>query len=249
MKDIIKTASDKLFEEAGVRFYEGMNLESLLRKAVQFGAVKTVKYTVNYLDEKTLKKILFESIDYMKDLDRKEKKKIIKYLTKGGKLVNSRNDIGRTPLFYSVSRRDFDLIRYLIQLGADVNARDINGFTPLHFAVSGDRDIVRYLISKGADVNAKNEYGFTPLHTALITYENWSKYPALDLIENGADVFAKTEDGRTPYDVVRSGYSFANYMVDEYKKSSDRIGRELFKEWFHVLDGVNSMMAYLRQLQ
>jgi len=234
MKDILKKASDNLFEEIGIRFYEGMTLEDLLYKAVEYEAVKTVKYISNYLDEETLRNVLFELIHlYMKDLDRKKKKKIIKYLTKGGKYVNLRGDkYGMTPLSYAVSARDFDLVRYLVKLGADVNARDsFFGYTPLHDAVTSfppvDMRIVRYLIQKGADVNAKDKAGYTPLHVALIVFsKNWYDKPSEYLIRHGADILAKNKRGFTPLDIIDESYNIVE-SKPFYGEDVRRIQEEL----------------------
>ena len=86
---------------------------------------------------------------------------------KNPELVNSKDESGKTPLFWACSAVSEEIIKHLIEKGADINARDRVASIPLHYlAYNGDREIVNYLIEKGADVNAKHGLGRTALFSA-----------------------------------------------------------------------------------
>lgn len=77
-------------------------------------------------------------------------------------LVNSRNELGSTPLHVAAGISAPDITRLLLEKGAAVNAKDNSGSTPLHIAAfSGKKANLELLLSKGADVHAKDNQGKT----------------------------------------------------------------------------------------
>ncbi len=105
--------------------------------------------------------------------------------------VNAKDNLGKTPLHYSVEERDLDCLNFLIENGADVNAKDHLGKTPLHYSVE-ERDLVclDVLIENRADVNAKDNDYNTPLDYITSEGEDEERM-AKALIDAGADPVAK----------------------------------------------------------
>ena len=99
--------------------------------------------------------------------------------------VNSKDEIGFTPLHYIASGSQLEIAKLLIDKGANVNAKDLNGGTPLHAATPSNQStkIVELLVQKGANVNAKNNNGETPLDK--LGSSNWSTSTEDILRENG----------------------------------------------------------------
>ena len=99
--------------------------------------------------------------------------------------VNSKDEIGFTPLHYIASGSQLEIAKLLIDKGANVNAKDLNGGTPLHAATPSNQStkIVELLVQKGANVNAKNNNGETPLDK--LGSSNWSTSTEDILRKNG----------------------------------------------------------------
>jgi ankyrin repeat protein len=76
--------------------------------------------------------------------------------------VNTRNDLGSTPLHIAAGRSAPDIVKLLLEKGAAINVKDNSGATPLHIAAfSGHKENLELLLSKGADVHAKDNQGKT----------------------------------------------------------------------------------------
>ena len=77
------------------------------------------------------------------------------------KEMDSRNNLGQTPLHISLINKNYKIAKYLIENGANVNLSDNNLDTSLHLAVKcGNVDIVRLLVKFRANpfsLNKKNE--------------------------------------------------------------------------------------------
>ena len=119
-------------------------------------------------------------------------KDIVELLIKLGANINSKDNMGNTPLDLAIQYERLDIAEYLstysantgtihvvarngyfagvqayLDNGVDINARDENGSTPLHLAaLQGHKDIVELLINRGAQVNANDNSGSTPLDRA-----------------------------------------------------------------------------------
>jgi cytohesin len=92
----------------------------------------------------------------------------IKYLVAKGVGVDSKNQLGRTPLHLAAASGCKDAIIALVKSGANINAIDDTGRTPLHLAVSEathdkKTDVVKLLLEWGADTKIKEKkHGWTP---------------------------------------------------------------------------------------
>jgi ankyrin repeat protein len=80
-------------------------------------------------------------------------------------LLESRNNLGYTPVFEAVGHNQLEIAELLLANGADVNARDGNMRTPLMQAlwVYNHDKMVRLLLAKGADVNLEDKWKITAL--------------------------------------------------------------------------------------
>jgi hypothetical protein len=110
--------------------------------------------------------------------------KIVTSLLEEGVDINTKNNLGWTPLHAAIWNHRDNVAEMLIDKGADINAKDDKGRTPLHFAVEkAKKNIVELLIAKGADVNAISNDRQNAL---TIARSNGHKEIADFLIKNGA---------------------------------------------------------------
>ena len=89
----------------------------------------------------------------------------VKPLTDLGLNVNDRDNRQRTPLMGIITP---ERAKALIDAGANVNAADDDGETPMHWAAGlCDEELINLYLTAGANINAKNKRGETPLSHAL----------------------------------------------------------------------------------
>ena len=87
---------------------------------------------------------------------------VSKSITANRGVVNTKNDLGSTPLHIAAGNPVPEIARLLIDKGATVNVKDNNGASPLHIAAySGKKANLELLLAKGADVHAKDNQGKT----------------------------------------------------------------------------------------
>jgi ankyrin repeat protein len=79
--------------------------------------------------------------------------------------LESKNDLGRTPLHLAVIHNELEIADLLLANGADVNARDPDQHTPLIWTlwIFNHDKMMRLLLAKGADVNLSDRWGMTAL--------------------------------------------------------------------------------------
>jgi len=84
--------------------------------------------------------------------DRKQDE-IVDILLKNGADIDSRTDLGATPLVLaSVHKENVKILELLIDAGAEIDAKDDFGRTALIYAAGfGDAEMVKFLLDKGAD--------------------------------------------------------------------------------------------------
>ena len=116
-------------------------------------------------------------------------------LARNPKLLQMKDQYGRTPLYLAVSaiHNSADMVAWLLTLGIDVNETEQNGFSPLFWAAfKGDTRVVELLIENGADVDSKSHDGRTPLYVAA---EKEFSDIAFLLIRHGANVNVASKEG------------------------------------------------------
>ena len=138
-----------------------------------------------------------------------------------GANVNAIDSNARTPIYYAIRSKKFELVKYLVNsCGAKVDMADYRNITPLHIAAEvGSKSIVSFLVEKGAKINAKvasldysvtlktafskapipdeAKNGKSPLHLAA---ESGSEDVVVLLLEKGADINYLTKEGVCPLD-------------------------------------------------
>jgi ankyrin repeat protein len=111
--------------------------------------------------------------------------KVLKLIDKG-KNINAQDDMGKTPLLYSLELGKADFAEIFINAGANINIYDVNMNGCLHYSIEHCRgtDIIYKLIDMGADINLRNTKLYTPFHFSILY-----KCPEIPfyLIKKGAD--------------------------------------------------------------
>jgi ankyrin repeat protein len=123
-------------------------------------------------------------------------KETIKALIDGGANVNSRNNLGETPLLSALVRDDPEIVKLLIDKGADIRAETNYNQTVTVAAIQmGKLEALKLFLAKGVDVNAEDRSGGTLLFHAAGSINN--EITKL-LIELGGDINRPNQDGVTP---------------------------------------------------
>ena len=98
--------------------------------------------------------------------------KAVKQYLDDGADVNTKDNLGRTPLLWAALNSHKEIVELLIAEGADVNAKDTTDETPLHYVTGFGfrKEIAKLLIAKGANVNALDKFDRTPLDYVVERY-------------------------------------------------------------------------------
>lgn len=120
---------------------------------------------------------------------------LVQLLVQRGFSVNSRDDIGNSPLHIAILRKNPSMLRELVQFGGDVNTSNgLTGATLLHQAVTFldesnfdmFRSVLEILLNAGCRMNTESgTAGDTPLFRAIVSNKLLF---AEELIREGCDV-------------------------------------------------------------
>lgn len=133
-----------------------------------------------------------------------DEKEIMLYLIKKYSLdPNTRNEVGRTPLFYCLTSPN--LVKQLIKLGASWEVMDEAGNIPLiYYWIATDIGYLpELLLNKlpAQHYQRQNNEGRTALHYAII--RGLMALQIRELLDHGADWRIKDNSGRTALDYAR----------------------------------------------
>ncbi|RDW76302.1 uncharacterized protein DSM5745_06294 [Aspergillus mulundensis] len=124
-------------------------------------------------------------------------------LLERGVSPNTRDQYGRSAIWYAVGSQQKAVVRALLEFGADPNSADHDGVTPLMRSVKESfRDpqksctlsIIKSLLDSGADINASDNRCQTPLSLAV---EVGNASAVSLLLSRGASPNDRDEQGRT----------------------------------------------------
>lgn len=136
---------------------------------------------------------------------------------KAGVDPDSRDSVGRTPLYHAAFKGDAAIAKLLLDRHADANAEDDTGETPFICALgAGHFDIAEMLLEAGADINlVSGEQRQPVLHWAFnmdLREEKQSR--VLWLLEKGADASRINGNGRTVMDRARGYEERSTYVAN-----------------------------------
>eukprot|EP00111_Clytia_hemisphaerica_P000739 TCONS_00002172-protein len=116
--------------------------------------------------------------------------------TDAHKIINAKDDSGKTPLFKAAETSSLACVEILLNHGSDVTIQDNDGISVMHVATLADNAMVMKTLWKHkADLNTKDKLGFTPLHLAAGL---GLRGPTHFLLRHGAVVDPIDGKGRTP---------------------------------------------------
>lgn len=130
-----------------------------------------------------------------------------------GVALDTRDDNGMTPLFYSIRNRKEPMSIYLINQGANVRAVTVNDWPLLLYtAIYGQTETAKLLLDKKVDVNAQTREGIAPIHSA--TSFGRTDFVKM-LVEHGAKIDIQTTEGAMPLAWARNTntYDIAEYLI------------------------------------
>lgn len=132
-----------------------------------------------------------------------------KLWTTGKAEIDSKDDKGRTPLFYAARCGEVAMVQWLLETDkVDVNSQDRFGNTPLKAAAErGHSAVFKLLLDTGKiDVNSADHNGYTQLHWAAIREDE--AIVKLLLGTKQVDINIKNERGLTALDLAeQSSYN------------------------------------------
>lgn len=77
---------------------------------------------------------------------------------------NIKNELGLTPLHFSIHKKNSSATEMLLEMGADPNSKAVGDWSPLHEAAFiGEIKAIELLLDRGADVNAITGLSESPI--------------------------------------------------------------------------------------
>ncbi|KAJ6072833.1 hypothetical protein N7467_010918 [Penicillium canescens] len=137
---------------------------------------------------------------------------VIRWLLDHGADVNSRDALGRSPMFYAFKteyrnpyQRSKKMVELLLEYGAEPSPEELGEHL---FGSQYSFEMTKLLLDLGADVNILNHDDMTPLHLLLSRLDSNGHFEQLEpeekerltrlFISHGADVLLKDCEGNTP---------------------------------------------------
>ncbi|XP_048239007.1 uncharacterized protein LOC124117623 [Haliotis rufescens] len=157
--------------------------------------------------------------------------------------INSRGNMGLTPVMNAAWKGRKDVFDFLVSKGADITLTDYDNDNILHLACEGgNKPLVEYLLPK-TDINIRGNMGRTPVMNAA-----WSgKKDVFDfLVSNGADITLTDYDNDNILNLACEG---GNKALVEYLLPKTDINKRGNKGWTPVMNaawkGRNDVFDFL----
>ncbi|RLT87399.1 MULTISPECIES: ankyrin repeat domain-containing protein [unclassified Ketobacter] len=133
----------------------------------------------------------------------------VRWLIDQGMAIDTRDDMGHTPLHYAAQTGQIKVMQWLTERGADVNdVSGPSGLSPLMQAIEFKQsDAALWLMNNGADINYRMQAGVTPLGHAVST---GSLSIAAALLKRGADPSVRLYD---QYTLQQAAVELNNYAM------------------------------------
>ena len=134
----------------------------------------------------------------MREIENENHENINKLITAGAD-INTQNDIGETPLHYTIKHFDNQTFDILLEKNCDINIKNLNEQTPLHYAVGFNHPgMIKMLLTKKANPNDKDADGNTALHLSIVLENYYNSRLISDLLlDHYVDVSIKNKLGNT----------------------------------------------------
>ena len=155
---------------------------------------------------------------------------MLENLVQSGVNVDTRSDIGETPLILATRNGHDEVVRFLLTQDANVDAQNDAGESPLYIASeSGRLDLIQLLLNNGAEVNLQSAAKGRAINGAA----NKEQLPIVNyLLEQGAEPSTIDGDGESAFGSGLSWMLFAEFHEDqrpvEITRKDKAHARELF---------------------
>ena len=146
---------------------------------------------------------------------------MVKELINLGADINITDNIGLTPLYYSIYYNKPEVFKYLISKGANINIKSTNNCkTIIAEAVKKNLiEAVTLLLEHGSDINTVDCYGNTPL---MIVIDNKYNDIAKILIDKGAEIDKQNKyaaENTITYAIIADNIEIVGYLIEKDKKN------------------------------
>jgi ankyrin repeat protein/tetratricopeptide (TPR) repeat protein len=122
----------------------------------------------------------------------------VRRLTSNPINLETRDDLGMTPLTLAAWKGHQDVVELLLRRGSNAKAKTTGGSTIIHWAAATSFNIVELLLAHGADINAQEDFnGETALSSIAVRGDNWASVVDF-LMKCGADPEIENKYGMTP---------------------------------------------------
>lgn len=145
--------------------------------------------------------------------------------------IDTCDERGWTPLFFSAFNGNLELGKFFLDFGANVNMKDSAGFTPLHWAAyNGHANIIKHFITHDAEINAPSLRGWTPL---MMASSNGHLAACAALLASGAETGLVSARGWTAMQKASFNHHapvirlFLSLLKDHVKYSRPSAGPDL----------------------
>jgi uncharacterized protein len=146
------------------------------------------------------------------------------FLSRGAD-VNSRDNLGDTPLHKAAEDGAVEVVGLFLAKGAEANARNKVGSTPLHEAAwrssSNKKGVFVLLLAAKAEVDPRDEEGRTPLYLAVDNPFTTAEDIEV-LLKAGANPLAVTRDGKSPVSLAAEQEAQRKELLPTLKKYAEK---------------------------